>query len=403
MDDKAQFDGMIGPQNLLGLVKNTAPFLFEDTPQYKNDLPADTRLIKMGDDPFGFVRILQNAHRLRASSEPTVEEREDYFALCLSCHHGTVATFVPTDVDSKIRGILWQRPASKEVLRERFDFVLQAMHWDIPSISTRYTAHSGVGPVSGHDGELLGVLAGGLGALIFNEDEEYTEKAAAAIDAELRREIHEFMHVLKLKGQEIELLKISMSILHNLGDLDQGISFWKNREPFLTYKAKFGRLGHENAALYGGVFITAGALYKNIMASEGHRHYPLREVRALRKSRDLLLPLGPFLDDWGATIGRHPVLSDEERATVLTALVQGCKKIPGQLGYFRAIAGMAEACGGQFEKICKFMPASARNLIKEPDIKKKIAVSKVSFESSMRKRAQTVLAALKDTRQGVAA
>lgn len=391
MHELAQFNGMIGPLNLLGLVRNTAPFLFE--PSIALSAKPGQRLIELGADPLGYLHILHNAHNLPASNDPSVEDREDYFALCLACHHATVATFVPTDVDSKIRGVLWHRREDKEILRRRFNFVLEAMNWSLDGISTRTTELSGVGPVSGHNGEMLGVLAGALGSFVLNGDTEYADVAAEAIDAELRREVHELRYALSAKGQEIELLKICMSLLHNVGDLDQGISFWKNNDAYAGYRKRFGKLGHENTTPYEGAFVVAGALYKTLLASEGHRHYPLREVKALRKSRDLLLPLGPFFDNWGAIIGRHPSLSEEERAEVLSALLQGCKKIPGQQGYFRAIAGMAEACGGKFERICKYMPASCRSLAKEPELKKKIAVPKLSFESSYRKRAQTILAA----------
>ena len=41
-----------------------------------------------------------------------------------------------------------------------FDLALQWLTWDISGISTRATELSGVGPVSGHNGEMLGVLAG---------------------------------------------------------------------------------------------------------------------------------------------------------------------------------------------------------------------------------------------------
>lgn len=381
---------MIGPLNLLGLVKNTAPFIFEAD----SNLSANPghRLIDMGDHPLGYLHILQNAHRLPAGEKPSVEDYEDYFALCLACHHATVATFIPTDVDSKIRGILWQRRADRDILRKRFEFCLQAMNWSLKGISTRATELSGVGPVSGHNGEMLGVLAGALGCFIFNGDLEYAERAAEAIDQELRREVHELQHALALRGREIDLLKICMSLLHNVGDLDQGISFWKNGEAYAPFRKRFGKLGHENTSPYGGAFVVAGSLYKTLLASEGHRHYPLREVRPLRKSHQLLLPLGPFFDGWGAIIGTNSALNDEERAEVLAALLQGCKKIAGQQGYFRAIAGMIEACGGRFEQICKYMPASCRSLAKEPEFKKKFAVPQISFESSYRKRAQAILA-----------
>jgi len=348
----------------------------------------------MAAHPFGFLDIIFHAPTLRASANPTPAERLDYFALCLACHHATVATFIPTDVDSKIRGVLWQAREEPAQYRCMLDVTLQAMKWDISKISTRFSQLSGVGPVSGHNGETLGVLGGALGCFIKNNDAEYAELAAQTIDAEFAREAHEFNYVLNLNDHEIDLLKLASSLTHNCGDMDQGISFWSKTENYTAYRARFGRLAHENTAPYGGTFHIAAHLYKRIMSAEGHRHYPLREVRALRASPDFLLPLGPFFDDWGEKIGAHPALSTAERAEVLAALLNGCKKIPNQLGYYRAIAGLLRAFNGPLDKLTRLMPAAQRQLLKDPEVKRHIALKKVSFESSMKKKAQAALAGI---------
>ncbi|HYF51247.1 MAG TPA: hypothetical protein VEJ63_17665 [Planctomycetota bacterium] len=425
-----QFNGTIGPANLLSLVRNTAPFLFDGTIRWDDraSVPS-TRLIDLANHPLGFLDILERAETLPAVDNPSTAQREDYFALCMACHHATVATFVPTDVDTKIRGVLWQQREDPEALRRMFDFTLQAMKWDVSRISTRWSAWRGVGPVSGHNGEMLGVLAGALGGLLKNGDAESAERAAQAIDDELKREAQEFRYVLEFaergrplplpppsRGGEnnsggppplprplstgagntsdaaIELLKLATSLTHNCGDLDQGISFWSNRDVYAPYRARFGRLAHENRDAYDGTFQIAAKLYKAVMSAEGHRHYPLREVRCLRRSPDFLLPLGPFFDDWGATIGRHKALNTDERAEVLAALISGCKKIANQQGYFRAISGMAEALGGEFENVAKRMPAALRNELKNnAEIRRQIALKKISFESSMKKKALAAL------------
>lgn len=389
MSEFAQFNGMIGPRNLLGLVRNTAPFLFDPAFEVgivrKNPVPS--RLIQMGGHPFGWLDILKNAHTLEASDNPSTEQREDYFALCIASHHATVATFIPTDVDAKIRGQLWQQREDPLALRRMFDLTVQWLTWDLSRISTRCTELSGVGPVSGHNGEMLSVLAGALGGFLRNEDKEYAEKACDTIDAELKREAHEFRHVLEMKGREIDLLKLAMSLTHNVGDLDQGISFWSNRDIYKPYRERFNRLAHENTNQYDGTYQIAAKLYKKLMSSEGHRHYPLREVRALRQSPDFLLPLGPFFDDWGQRVGSHPKLSIDERAEVLAALLSGCKKIPGQLGYFRAVSGFVRALDGKLDAITKRLPASLRHELANPEVRRHIALQKISFESGMRKRA----------------
>lgn len=389
--DFAKFNGTIGPSNLLGLVRNTAPFLFDGSIPFPRPPLKTNRLIEMGGDPFGFLNILDHAQHLEASGNPNTAQREDYFALCIACHHSTVATFCPTDVDAKIRGQLWMQREDPLALRRMLDLTIQAMTWDISRISTRATELSGVGPVSGHNGEMLGVLAGALGCFLRNGDPEYATRAADAIDGELQREAHEYNHVRTMKGRELDLLRLSSSLTHNVGDLDQGISFWSQRDIYQPYRERFHRLAHENSSPYGGTFQVAARLYKNIMSSEGHRHYPLREVRALRRSPDFLLPLGPFFDAWGERIGSHRLLSTDERAEVLGALLSGCKKIAGQVGYFRAVSGLARALGGKLDDTIRHMPASLRHEIANPEVRRHMALKQISFESGMSKRTQQVL------------
>ena len=114
-------------------------------------------------------------------------------------------------------------------------------------------------------------------------------------------------------------------------------------------------------------------------------------MKALRSSPDLLLPFGPFFDDWGRTIASHEGLSDAARGEVLAALLAGCRKIAGQAGYFRAIAGMEDGRG--LDAFAKHLPGSARQALKDPDLRRLVAIKQVSFESTLRKRAQALLAA----------
>jgi hypothetical protein len=380
-----KFDGKIGIDNLLGLVKNTAPFLFTDT----LTAPAlEGRFIDRGAHPMAWLSILRDASNWRPT-DPTPEEKEDYFAFCICCHHATVATFVPTDVDTKIRGHLWNETHRKESLRKMFTFAQQALLWDTSKITTRSTGLSH--RLSGHNGEWLSVLAGALGAFLRVGDKEWAEKAAQAIEDELAFEIKSFQELLHTKNAEIELLKSSAMITHNVGDLDQGMSYWKESPAHQAYKDKFGRLAHENDKAYDGVFQVAAHLYKRIMSPEGHRNYPLREVKGLRASIDFLFPLAPFLDDWGAKMATHPKLSDADKSELIGALLLGCKKIAGQQGYYRALSGMADALGGRFERLLERVPTALRQEAKSAEVKRHLALKKISFESSLKKRAQLAL------------
>ena len=137
-----------------------------------------------------------------------------------------------------------------------------------------------------------------------------------------------------------------------------------------------------------GRFEMAVRVYQDTgLSAEGHRHYPLRPVKALRRSPATLLPLCPFLDDWGAVVAKL-----DENDEVLAALVTGCQKLKGQQGYYRAIAGMYSASSGAFDRAAARMPNATQRLLREAEMRKLISVPRLSFESMMRKRARTLLA-----------
>jgi len=342
---------LIGPAALVDLVRNTAPFLLD------REWP-----------PAEFLDILKS-------------RAPDYFALCLAAHHATVATFVPTDVDAKIRGVLWRETRDREKLQAMADLALRAMSWDLSFVSRR-TVDVGLGPVSGHDGERMSVLAGAHGRFLESGDTAYAEKTGEAITRELDRESDSFERC----EHPIEALKLASFIAHNLGDLNQGISFWQSGAKTAASKQRFERLGHQDR----GRFAIPMRLYRELLSPEGHRNYPLRGVKALRQSPDLLLPQAPFLDEWGAVVATHPLLSFESRGEVTGALIDGCRKLAGQQGYYRAIAGLAGADPGQYERIVEALPVTARKDARSADFRKRVAVPRESFESSMAKRCRAI-------------
>ena len=59
---------------------------------------------------------------------------------------------------------------------------------------------------------------------------------------------------------------------------------------------QFQRLAQENVTGYLGIFQYPAQLYKELLASEGHRHYPLRAVKPLRRAAELMLPLSLSYD-----------------------------------------------------------------------------------------------------------
>ncbi len=332
------------------------------------------RLIELGTSSDGFLRILANWQNILCAGLRREEQLQDYFAICLACHHATVATFVPTDVDTKIRGILWRETRDLEVLRPMLRLALAARAWTEDGISVR-----AVRGVSGHDGEHWSAIAGGLGHLLELGDTASAEEAQAAIEAEIDREQAVFGEASAERDAELDLLRLAMTLAHNRGDLTQGMGFWKKTPittPLMEHFATRGR------------FEFAVRMYQHTgLSSEGHRHYPLRPVRALRRSATTLLPLCPFLDDWGGVVAQL-----EESDEVLAALVIGSQKVQGQQGYYRAIAGMLAASPGAFERAAARMPNGAQRLLRSAEIRKLVDVPRISIESMMRKRARAAVA-----------
>jgi hypothetical protein len=363
----------ISPETLIAQVRSTAPFL-----EARLRVTAPGRLIELGHSLDGFLPILANWRNILSASLTPEEQLQDYFALCLACHHATVATFVPTDVDAKIRGVLWRESIDPAALLPMLRLALAARAWTEDGISVR-----SVRGVSGHNGEHWSVIAAGLGRMLELGDAASAEEAQATIEAEIDREQAIFDEVAAERDAELDLLRLAMTLAHNRGDLTQGMGFWK-KTPLTT-----PLIAHLSAR---GRFEFAVRIYQHTgLTAEGHRHYPLRSVKALRRSPATLLPLGPFLDEWGGVVAHL-----EESSEVLAALLMGCKRVQGQQGYYRAIAGMLAASSGAFERAAARMPNSARGLLREAAMQKLIHVPRISFESMMRKRARTALAMFRE-------
>jgi hypothetical protein len=370
---KFAWSHFISPETLLSQVRNTAPFLV---------LPdaRPGRLTDIGHAQDGFLRILASWQNILSPTLTSAEQLQDYFAVCLACHHATVATFIPTDVDTKIRGVLWHESRDPDVLRPMLRLALASRSWTEDGISIR-----AVRGVSGHNGEQWSAIAGGLGRLLELGDTASADEALAAIEAEIDREQAVFDAAAAEPHAELDLLRLSMTLAHNRGDLTQGMGFWKPNGPAARLRDHLSARGRFAAAVF---------IYQHTgLSAEGHRHYPLRAVKALRSSAATLLPLCPFLDDWGAR-----VLHLDEAHEVLAALVIGCQKVAGQQGYYRAIAGMRTANSTAFDRAADHMPNSAQKLLRDSALRKLIDVPRVSFESMMRTRTRAALHQLSGVR-----
>ena len=330
---------------MLDQVRNTIPFLFENSIEPNHS----------------YLALLRDT--------ATDLSHEDYFRLLLSAHFATVSSFVPTDVDNQIRFKLWHPGLPLPTLLIMMETVIESAHWDLTALSTRFV-RSPVGSdlISGLHGEWFSVAVAAYAALR-RRSPDVAAGMFKLIEAEIEREARIYRELRKA-GDGIGLLKAATLMAHNLGDLDRVIDQWN-----LSPSDPLRNVTHSSATL-----VQARALNKACMATENHRHLILRDPRCLRRSQDFLLPVGPFFDSWGATVGKHPGISAEEVGEVTEALVAGWEKLQPAVGYARALAGILESFPGGLNKLCQYIPARVARILKAGELRALCIVPRNRFE-----------------------
>jgi hypothetical protein len=357
---------------LVGQVRNTASWLW-DTP---HAAPLVEIFERASDDPPADGPGIVRALRLR-----------------LAAHYATVATFVPTDVDAHIRHHAWTALGDAEVFAAARSCVDEAAARDASAVSARVTDG-----LSGHDGEWLSVRAGALGRALALGLHGEAETLAGHIDAELDREERAFAAALDEGAPARRTLALATTLAHNLGDLSRVVEAWPKVPDEHELKRRYSRLGHRDGARARARFVLAGLLNKQLMALENHRFLALRKPRALRRSRDLLLPLGPWFDDWGERVARSPHLDEGERGGVVTALIELHLSSPLQNGCLRALAGIHRATRGGLSSYLPALPARLRKEAGRGRIREAIDVSRETFEARFEKRFHAALDTLTGAR-----
>jgi hypothetical protein len=359
----AQFPRGISPELLVSQVRNTMPYLFEG-------LAQDSALGRLPPTRW----VLDYAATIHG--EPPNEagaslSHFEYFRLCVSAHYLTCATPVPTDVDNQIRKKLWPENLPLEVALQMAELVLEVRHWNFEAVSARF-AFGARGTelenqaVDGHLGEWFTLASAAYCALGQYRTASGLEPEALgqrqALLAEIRAEVNRHSEIFASlwRAQDgLGCLKASASLAHNLGDLDRVVDMWEVpvTDPL---RLEFYKLGvtpydSERKLRHLGRLWVAGELYKSLigassMAFENHRHFALRKPRCLRGRPEFLVPIGPFLDDWGMRVARALALPggepSEATREVIEALAQGWERLPKTLGYGRALRGILQVHPG---------------------------------------------------------
>lgn len=321
----------------------------------------------------------------------------DYFALLLAAHYLTVGTFVPTDVDVRIRHHAWFEADADRVARQ-LDAVDAAATWDARLVSARTVADPRdpeARAISGHDGEWLSVWSGALGRALVLEDAASIERCTTAIDASLDRQAKVYSALENKPDRLIELLRAGTVLAHNAGDLSRVVEQWPKRPNLEAHRTRFMKLGHDRGDRYGGAFVRAGAINKALTAVENHRFLALRAPRGLRRARALLLPIGPFFDDWGQAVARSPLLEHTDRAEVVEALLETHLRGEDQQGCLRALAAMHEHSPGGLDRISPDLPARMRKMVSAGVVRDALKVSKAVFEARFLAKAKVVVAGVR--------
>lgn len=348
----------ISPAVLRQLVENTVPFIL--APEFE-PLPDEPHLA-------AFRGVVPDCR----------PDTAEYYRLCLSAHHATVTSFVPTDVDNAIRLKLWHLMPLDQV-EVAVSTVLESGHWSSARVSTR-TLFGPLGPLSGHHGEWFSTAAAAFGRCL-KDLPDLAQTIADAVLDELIREARWFDQAVT-EHDGLLALRVATSIAHNLGDLDRVLDEWGCAESgplAVAYK-----LGHTPASdstlrrLYH-----AGEVNKALMAIENHRHFALRVPRCLRRKAEWLLPIAPFLDDWGATLAADPDLTADELTEVVTALIDGYERLKGPVGYARALRGIEEAYAGGLNQLCRPLPSRKAKALRTGELRTAIGEPQDRFELRM--------------------
>ena len=301
--------------------------------------------------------------------------------LRLAAHYATVATFVPTDVDAHIRHHHWIAIDDADTFAAARACIDEAAARDPAVVSARVTQD-----VSGHDGEWFAARAGALGRALSLGLAGEAEALAAEIDVELDREERIFAEAIARGAPARTTLALATALAHNLGDLSRVVEAWPKTLADTPYRARYTRLGHADGEQRRPAFVLAGELNKSIMALENHRFLALRKPRALRRSRELLLPVGPWFDDWGELIGSSSLLDDRDRAEAVTALIDLHLSSPRQQGCLRALAGIHRTTRGGLGSFVAELPARIRKQALRGQIREALDLSAEHFEARMEKR-----------------
>ncbi len=360
----------IAPNILLKHVENTAPFLFSGALETSGSSRAF--LAKL-------IFYKKNLNQLKNI------DLAEYFHICLCAHWATAGTFVPTDVDNQIREGLWKHGEVGKYIDKMAKLTINAWTWDYSQVTNRKSYNLANNQVmSTHEGTWLSVAIGAYCALIKNKRTALAFEVAEVIIAETIKE-EKLLIELQERRDHINFLRSCALMAHNFGDLDRVIDQWQlsDDDPF---KKRVYKLGHKLNESYSPVLFYAGLVNKEFLSVENHRHMSLRQPKSLRSSAKYLVPIGPFMDDWGEVLGSDQALSLTDKAEIISALFEGYKRQDKAFGYIRAFRGLTNALPDGIRTLDAHLPYDLVLEIKKSAFQELSDISKSDFEQELSDR-----------------
>ena len=360
----------IAPNILLKHVENTAPWLFQGE--------IDTT----GANRAYLAKLVFYKKNLKALAHIDLAE---YFHLCLAAHWTTAGTFVPTDVDNQIREGLWRHETVGRYIQKMARLTIESWQWDYEQVTNRKSYNPARGQVmSTHEGTWLSVAIGGYNALIKNKQPQLADEVAQVILAEIEKE-EKLLTELREKRDHINFLRSTALMAHNFGDLDRVMDQW-NMNPEDAFYQRIYKLGHKPNPNYSPILAYSGQVNKAFLAQENHRHMSMRQPRGLRKSHKFLIPVGPFMDEWGKTLGESKLLSNEEKVEIIAAFYEGYTRQDLAFGYTRAYHGLIHALPEGLETLSRELPFDLYQTLKKSKFATTAEQPREEFEAMFKQK-----------------
>lgn len=357
----------IAPNILLKNVENTAPFLFKGSLDTSG--PKKAYLAKL-------IFYKKNLSQLKNI------DLTEYFHICLSAHWATAGTFVPTDVDNQIREGLWKHEEIARHIEKMGRLTIDSWTWDYTQVTNRKSFNPTRNQVmSTHEGTWLSVAIGAYCALVKNKKIELAAEVADVILAEVEKEEGLLLELREMRDH-INFLRSSALMAHNFGDLDRVIDQWQmsDDDPF---KNRIYKLGHKLNENYSPILYFTGLVNKEFLSVENHRHMSLRQPKCLRTSQHYLVPVGPFMDDWGAILGSATALKISDKAEIVAALFDGYTRQNQAFGYIRAFRGLINSLPDKLLSLEEYLPFDLILEIKKSKFYESAQIPKEEFEQEM--------------------